>query len=45
MKRKYWWALAAVIAVVVGVNMCADDRSHPQSEPAHPEPRLTPKPR
>ena len=28
MKRKYWWVIAAAIAVVVGINMCEGDPSH-----------------
>ena len=31
MKGKYWWVIAAAIAVVVGINMCEGDPSHTPS--------------
>ena len=31
MKAKYWWALIAATAIMVGINMCGDNGSHSPS--------------
>jgi hypothetical protein len=30
-KKQYWWPIVAAVAIVVGINMCGDERPHTPS--------------